>query len=31
MRHVLDNPACDALNGPHANVAVRLVLPGTVF
>ena len=22
MRHVLDNPACDALTGPHANVAL---------
>jgi hypothetical protein len=23
MRHVLDNPVCNALNGPHANVALR--------
>ena len=23
MGHVLDNPVCNALNGPHANVAVR--------
>ena len=23
MRHVLDNPVCNALNGPHANVARR--------
>ena len=23
MRHVLDNPACSALNGPNANVALR--------
>ena len=22
MRHVLDNPACDALTGPHANLAL---------
>jgi hypothetical protein len=23
MRHVLDNPVCNASIGPHANVAVR--------
>jgi hypothetical protein len=23
MRHVLDNPVCEALNGPDANVALR--------
>jgi hypothetical protein len=23
MRHVLDNPVCNALNGPHANVVLR--------
>lgn len=23
MRHVLDNPVCSALNGPHADVVVR--------
>ena len=23
MRHVLDNPVCNALNGPRANVALR--------
>jgi len=23
MRHVLDNPVCNALNGPHANVTLR--------
>jgi hypothetical protein len=23
MRHVPDNPVCNALNGPHANVALK--------
>lgn len=23
MRHVLENPVCNSLNGPHANVALR--------
>ena len=23
MGHLLENPVCNALNGPHANVAVR--------